>query len=387
MSNTTNAKSPPAPSQADLYSLVLEIRKAKAARLEGLQAIVDGAVLAVEQIQDQRIVQIEQGPEVTIDEIIFDFLLGLALGGVGNKLKTITDIIAKQLADSVVEYASLAKNKKFANVLGSAIVLFDAKKFASDSNKVTPMFIRNYNQVVREIIAEKIGKDLEIATQKSLATAKTGVPKSVEEAVTGVITGKAAKEVKLEPTDSPSVAMLSAAQSFVSKQRYIQTLAHDSMEIVVLSGQANTNELNQIRKAVTLKPLEASYETIRDRNKMLFEAVIWAHLLKVNGVKWDSRNKEIYLGGATAPLRKYLYHRFERTIQIVLELPETKTWYENQKVVQKKPGWELKDQAALLASFFDKVNSDFRKVLLQTNVKDEDCGFTTTVSLIPKKPN
>lgn len=386
MSNDTNKKSPPSPSQTDLYSLVFEIRKAKAARLEGLQAIVDGAVLAVEQIQDKRIDLMEEGPEVTIDEIIFDFLLGLAVGQVGKSLKTITDSIAKQLADSVVEYASLAKNQRFASVLGSAIKLSDTEKFEKlfgNSATITPIVIRNYNQAVREFTAESIGKDLEIATQRSLGTVKIEIPKSAEEAATKVITGKTAKEVKLEPTDSPSVAMLSAAQAFVSKQRYIQTLAHDSMEIVVLSGLADSKKLYEIRKNVTLKPLEASYETIRDRNKMLFEAVIWARLLKIDGLKFHAGKFD--LGGASSTLKKYLYHRFERTIKIALNLPETKPYYENRKVVQKRTGWNSVDQEYYLILFFAKIKTDFDHVLTNNKMNIRNCGFTTTVAPIMKE--
>lgn len=368
----------------DIYPLVLEIRKAKAARLEGLQAIVDGAILAVEQVQDKRIDLMEKGPEVTIDEIIFDFLLGLAVGQVGKSLKTITDSIAKQLADSVVEYGSLAKNKKFASVLGSAIELSDAEKFEKlfgNSATITPRVIRDYNQAVREFIAENIGNDLEIATQRSLSTVE--IPKSLRDATTQAITGRTAKEVRLEPTDSPSVAMLSAAQAFVSKQRYIQTLAHDGMEIIVLSGLANPKELDEIRKNVTLKPLEASYEAIRDRNKMLFEAIMWARLLNIKGIEYNGG--ELNLGDSTI-LKEYLYHRFERTIKIVLN-PQEKLSYKRGKLVKVKPGSDETDRVVLVINLFTKIRSEFDNLLTANNKNMTTCGFTTTIAPIMKKKN
>jgi hypothetical protein len=77
-SSTTNAGS--AISQVDLSTLVFRIRAARAARSERLKAVVDGALLAVEQVQDRRIDLLEQGPEVTIQDIMFDCLLGLAYG-------------------------------------------------------------------------------------------------------------------------------------------------------------------------------------------------------------------------------------------------------------------------------------------------------------------
>lgn len=287
--------------QVDVEALVAKIHASCSTHIERIQMIVDGAVLAVEQVQDKRIELLEKGPEVEISDVIFDTLLGLALMGVGKALVPITQSIVKELVGTATWYGSKAGNPRFAKVLGMLTRVFDDKGTMSIGS-ATPADIRRYNSQIRELLTEKLG---EAATEK------------VKEGLGQFSEGQKSKTktVDLETTDSPGVAMLAAAQAHVSAQRLALRHFEAAMEAVVRSGAATPEDLDEIRSGTSHTALGAEAVEIRDRHKMLYEATIWIHLLAWNGDMKASGLGEIKFANVEQPLKRYLRKRFGKTIE------------------------------------------------------------------------
>lgn len=371
------------------WGLALQIRAARAARLEGLQAVVDGAVLAVEQVQDKRIELLEKGPEVKVEDTVFDLFIGLALGQAGVALKTCTDSIAGELARAAARYAKLARKKDILKSLGTDALPRDAAAFealfrnASADRRVTASQVKDYATAVRSFVGTRVGAALDSAGEKSLGIVKSGLPKT------------GGKRVDLEDTDTPSVAILAAAQSFMSTQRLAQTLFHDALEVVVLTTPCDKSELDEMAQDMAPARLDATYAQIRDRHKMLFEAVLWWRLFDISAGatlrrRWflSGAAPMLDLGGAPAPLVRYWLHRFARTIQQTVQSDfRLLQGTDSEKQRRFKTPFEDLDtlnRQSLLKQFFDMVGNDFDRALRDTGTALDACGFVTTLAPVPK---
>jgi hypothetical protein len=280
-------------------ALIFRIRAARAAQVERVQAVGDAAVLAAEQVQDQRLDLLEKGPEVELSDVIFDALVGLALMGVGKALVPVAQSISRELAKSMTWYASNGKNPRFARLLGAGLrsiepELANARLDAAD--------IKRRHQQVRELLTTKIGEGLGQLGERAGDAAKEGVSSGV-------------KRVELEATDSPGVAMLGAAQSYVSQQRYALELFHGGFEAIVRSGAAGPGDLAGIEAAATPEVLDQQVVEIRDRHKLLFEAAIWVRLFNFDGQIKAGPFGRLDFGGLPRPLQRYLRRRFARTVE------------------------------------------------------------------------
>ena len=285
----------------DAEGLVFLIRSSAAVQAERLQAIVDGAVLAVEQVQDKRIELLEKGPEVEISDVIFDMLLSVCLMGLGKALVPITESIAKNLVQVASFYGSLPSSR-VGRVLAGAAAFFDTK-FASRSVSIGPNDITKYNAYVREVVTRGVNKALEKGTEKGLGSVEKRKPLT--------------NEVDLEATDTPGVAILGAAQTYASSQRAANAIHHAGLEAVVRAG-ADSTLLAQIRDVVSYDPLPDEIVAVRDQHKMLFEAVIWSKLFGFDQsihLKAASFSSDIELPGVKPPLMRYWSNRFARTIE------------------------------------------------------------------------
>ncbi len=145
-------------SRARRESLVAQIHQSASIQSERVQAIVDGAILAVEQLQDKRIDVLEKGPEVTISDVIFDVLLSLCLMGVGKALVPITESIAKELVQTASYYGGLCGSKIGAGFRFLACVGDQefAKKFGF--GEINPKIMASYHQYCRDVNQECCGK-------------------------------------------------------------------------------------------------------------------------------------------------------------------------------------------------------------------------------------
>jgi hypothetical protein len=292
------ATRPPSAAEAR-EALILRIRAARAAQVERIQAVGDGAVLAAEQVQDQRLDLLEKGPEVELSDVIFDALLGLALMGVGKALVPVAESISRELAKSMTWYASNGKNPRFARLLGAGLrsiepELANARLDAAD--------IKRRHQQVRELLNTKIAEGLGALGERAKGVAEEGVSLGT-------------KRVELAATDSPGVAMLGAAQSFVSQQRYAVELFHDGFEAIVRSGAAGPGDLTGIETATTPEVLDQQVVEIRDRHKLLFEAALWVRLFNFDGQIRAGTFGRLEFAGLPAPLQRYLRRRFARSVE------------------------------------------------------------------------
>jgi hypothetical protein len=280
-------------------ALVLQIRAARAAQIERVQAVADAAVLAAEQVQDQRLDLLEKGPEVEISDVIFDALIGLALMGVGRALVPIADSISRELAKSMTWYASNGRNPRFAKLLGAGLRSIDAQLANA---RLDAADIKRRHQQVRELLTSKFGEGLELFGERARGAAEEGLSLGT-------------KRVELEPTDSPGVAMLAAAQAYVSQQRYALELFHDGFEAIVRAGAAGPGDLAGIEAAATPEVLDQQVVEIRDRHKLLFEAAIWVRLFNFDGQIQAGPFGRLEFGGLPRPLQRYLRRRFARTVE------------------------------------------------------------------------
>jgi hypothetical protein len=296
---------------------VAEIHQAAAIQMERIQAIVDGAVLAVDQVQDKRIDILAQGPEVEISDVIFDMLLGVCFKGVGKALVPITQSIASESAQAAAWYCRLAKSRpkfqglRFVARLASAE--FAAKwgyGTKSEDATLTARTMADYNEALRGVLEPAIGAKLETGVNwvvGKLETAAKGESSSLT------------RSVDLEPTDTPGVAVLGAAQTYASTQRAAIAMYHAGFEAIARASP-DPDTIAQIREAIALSELGDEIVEIRDRHKMLFEAVIWAKLFGFDGsteiktAAWPFK-RGLVLPGVTPPLLRYWRRRFARVIE------------------------------------------------------------------------
>jgi len=292
--------------QADVERLVAKVRLSAALQTERIQAVVDGAALAAEQVQDKRLDLLEKDPEVTFDDVVFDLLWSLCLQGVGKALVPIFESIGRELVQVAAWYGHNPRS-----LIGSSLAVLGrlaGQEFGSDwkSLQVNPEQMIRYNEYVREALTDIVGEKTGEKGREALMTVaefKRKVPK-----------------VNLEPTDTPSVTMLQAAQTYAANQRAIITLHHTGFE-TILRSNPDPYTLADLATVVRREPLVDDTMAIRDRHKILFEAVIWTlifgfdqntHITAQSGL---SGYGQIKLPGVQTPLLNYWRRRFARAIE------------------------------------------------------------------------
>ena len=358
------------PSQSEKEDLVAQIHQSASIQSERIQAIVDGAILAVEQVQDKRIDLLEQGPEVTISDVIFDVFLSVCLIGVGKALVPITESIARELAQTASYYGQIQASGKvtgLAKALRYAAIAVTADfKEEYQVGTITPEEVQKYNRYVREILTLA-------AEEKAEKAVKMGIEKVKEHK-------SLTHAVDLEPTDTPGVAILNAAQSYASNQRAAITVHHAGFEAAVRSD-ANSETLELIRKAVTWPALNEEIIVIRDKHKMLFEAVIWAQLFGLDknpNIKRTSFQAHLDLPGVTQSMFRYWRRRFARTIEKWLSsLPDK--YPTGEYAVRQNEGVDLKKFGSWEDGKF-KMNSGAFEAVKPETQEDMVIRFFAAVS-------
>jgi hypothetical protein len=297
----------PATNPAD--ELVLIVRDSKHVQTERIQAVVDGAVLAVEQMQDVRLEVIEKGPEVTVSDVAFDLFIGLCFGVAGKALVPVTESIATELVKTATWYGRLGGNRPLFKGLRLVASLSD-EGFAQEwQGTLTAGRMKAYNDALRAALITG-------ATEQAANLTESALDKGEELATGGSLSPL--KRVDIEATDSPAVAVLGAAQSYSALQRAAIAAYHDAFEL--LARVEPTAEIfDAIRQATTNSDLGADLIEIRDRHKLLFEAVMWTKLFGLDRERaWRSGNvfdSGVELTGVTRPVLDYWTHRFARLVE------------------------------------------------------------------------
>jgi hypothetical protein len=305
--------------------LFLQIRRSAAVQTERIQAIIDGAILAVEQVQDKRLDVLETPPEVEMSDAIFDMLLGICLGAVAEHvLKPITESIVSNVITSAAYYSKVPesgapKSLEFLTAkLGTTPTgrkeVAEAQAMAVTRGalrrglEVKADDIAKYNKYLRKQVVE-IGEKLGEKAAEKVAEKFKEAPEMLE----GV--GKEGPS-ELQPTDTPGVAILGAAQTYASNNRAAIARHHSAFEVVLHRG-ASADELQMIDEATQLGELEDELIAIRDKHKIFFEAAIWAKLFRFDvpeKITADARGN-VQLVGVNTLLKAYWNHRFAQLIQ------------------------------------------------------------------------
>jgi hypothetical protein len=304
----------PSDSQS-IEALVSGIRVSEAMQLERIQAVVDGAILAVEQVQDVRLDVLETPAEATVSDLVFDMLVGLCFMGVGAALAPITKSIAKELVQVASWYGRMPD--KFLGKTLRSIARMASTDFAEKYGygDIDPAKFATYNAYVRKVLRKSAVEKAEKGLEKGVDFAKDKVK---EGAKTGGSMHAGGEEDGLAPADSPGVAILGAAQSYASAQRAAIAAHHAGFEAVVRSNPGE-DLLGIVTQAVDRAPLTADVIQIRDQNKIVFEAAIWAKLFGFDEGKTQAGAPSIgnasILPGVKKQLSAYWRRRFARAIE------------------------------------------------------------------------
>jgi hypothetical protein len=285
---TDNAKSQKGGlSQLEIEIAVSYIKKSAFLQSEWVKALTDGAILAAEQVQDQRISKLEQGPEVQVSDVLIDVLIVLALDSTvaGAVLSGITKSVMTRLLQSSSVFFSLPES--VLSVEGTVISrLFRDKATISTAKKIAKDFLAHpeqklllYGTWINELYkgSSSMEKNL-VAGAKAVNNYRKKPPK---EAPT------------LSVTDTPGVAVLSAAQRYASQQQYAIFLEHSMYEFAVRAGLLTKEDIIEIlNPEINEKDAEQGMAMSREYYKLLYEAAIWAKLLRL-----DTTQPVFYLHG------------------------------------------------------------------------------------------
>ncbi len=249
-------------------------------QVERTQALVDGAILAAEQVQDKRLDLLEQGPELTVSEVLFDVFLTMALESsiAGKVLAGITKKLLKPALSSVRVFSVLPKFalsergrdlKWLSQTMkvwgGKQVARNTIKKFLTPSNELT---IAQYNRTLQ--VLYQGGSNVE---QNLTAIAKGGKAGAQQL----LFHGRNPPPV-LSFGDSVSVLILSAAQIYASQQRLAIFLSYSTFEMWLRLDLVEIEDMEMICKSEITDEELTSINTLRDQYKLLYEAVIWTKL-------------------------------------------------------------------------------------------------------------
>ena len=243
------------------------IRVAEAQQNEQIQVVLDGAELAAEQVQDKRLELLEAGPEVTLEDAIWDFvwvfvtetpLVGAALGAVTKRIlipRLRTRISASHQASKALEQ----KMKPSPGAEASLARLSVPERFDRARLLVE---IRDLNRSA-SLIAR-----VDYRTQQALpyliGAAKAGKTK------------RTPNLPQLPPDDTPGVGLLAQVKSYTSDLRLSTRIDHAFHEQLVRSRLMSPTEAVE---AVKWEPVTEPLSLLRDHYKRRFELLIWTLLL------------------------------------------------------------------------------------------------------------
>lgn len=296
--------------------LIYLIRWSAQMDAERIQAIVDGAVLAAEQVQDKRIDLLEQDPEVTATELIFESLLTFVLES--SLIGIAAQVAARRIVTPLLRKAGAAALS--VRLLRQAPAMrreyLQALEFARRFGPYVTAQVRAANPISRD--------DLNAYHRfmRAVARADGHITEGIVGLAKGGVEARAhvPRTRELLPGDSPGVAILKAAQSYASTHRATIAMVHAQLEVAAL-GAKDEATLKKIDDAIQILPLEQDLSALRARYALLYEAVIWVILFGLaDGSKIRVKGglvsgPELELTGVKKPLLKYWESRFATLIE------------------------------------------------------------------------
>jgi hypothetical protein len=266
-------------SSIEIEQAIAFIRQTEAWEAEALQAIMDGATLAAEQVQDKRLEILEIGPEVSAGEILIEFAITLALESsiigalVGPRIvrtarKTFGPRIRRKLAATELAHktmylrtARFGKNLPYRvylteKELTNTKILDEAKKLNAYANFLNGTAVEHGTNNFISALAQaaKAGYD-------TYSKEKSRRP--------------------LNASDTPGVTILSLAQDYMSAQRMSLTIESATLEMGVRTGLIPVKTIYRILESggILLDGKMISFSETRDYWKRYFELLIWVLLL------------------------------------------------------------------------------------------------------------
>lgn len=209
---------------------------------------------------------LESGPEVKTSDFIFDLLLGCALD------------------TSVAGVVLAGLTKKAIKVLVRSSSVF---------SKVADKAVKNLTRYV-DLAAGEIKKDIKNPDNRDafnlfahgtyLRALLKGTP-NVQKNLTAAAKAANNARKKLPVSrrmiylqDSPGVAVISAAQAYASQQKLAITLHHIVFEAAVRSGVLKLKDIQNFLELEVHEDDELGMVDLRNKCKLLFEAIIWSRL-------------------------------------------------------------------------------------------------------------
>ena len=316
-------------SAVDIERAIVFIQNSVQFQLERLQLFVDSALLAVEQVQDKRI-EMQENPkqEVNIYEVFFNMVLMYCwqVKLVEPLINQATKGIVNHLLKTRAVYNSLPKSDYGAQIIGMAKQEVNSK------------------HIIDQIIKDHVVNQKRF-TSNDFAMFSSDVINFVSKAPDSVFNaGKKGKDIykklsqKSTPLtfgDTPSVSVLSSAQSYMRNHRL--TLMAQQTEIIALlriiqleKAPITKKDLNQFLSLFTWDEIE-DYEGLREKYKLVFEGVIWSQLFHWKYYKYYVDQDK--LNGVPPKLLDYLHERFR---PILIEDPRIGPYDKQVKSIKNK---------------------------------------------------
>lgn len=288
----------PSAAQIDDYveQVVLLVRQSAAVQEARVDAFLDGATLAAEQVQDVRLQLLETPAQVTGWELWAElgivFLLESNLAGALIALgarKMFTPLVRSnalflQLPKSAVGKELVATANNIADkviVSGTALTRKSvlSRGFAGLPGTASKDSLKLYHASIQRIV--KLGSDVPISGGEFLTGVLQAVNKKRELAKGG------RPPVDAVPlTDSAGVVVLSAAQDYARNTRLAIQIRHARIESFV-RREASIADLAVVIDVLGWEPLgaegagsaaELGLVELRNKYRLLLEALIWARL-------------------------------------------------------------------------------------------------------------
>ena len=256
-----------APLSKEAQEVAIEyLRRSEQIQIERLQCIADGAVLGAEQVQDVRLDLLEQGPEVNTTMVIMDLFIGLLLDS------SLAGVVMKAFANSTVKRLVIRDRSLYIGEMRNVRELAKStRKLRSEAylKQVLSADMRAKDYLAS---AEKWRRVGEWASNSDRAKDVTATGKAMKGAAKA---NYGTKGLRVEG-DTPGVSLLGSVLEFVSVNRLRVRQQYLRMETLMRVVDMTGDDARAFLLLAEFQPSPAPLKYIRDRCKLLFEAIIWA---------------------------------------------------------------------------------------------------------------
>jgi hypothetical protein len=305
-------------SEFELEEAIFAIRASASVQTERLQAVMDGAMLGAEQVQDKQLeLAMEEVKRVSAEEAFAIFLFMFALeapiaaGVIGAAYRAILTPVLR----SRFSFNRLPKSFQ-----GAEISSFLRSLRAPGEPQAERVFADWFE---RDAL-RKIGpRDFSLYAEQI----QDWLAKPAEYTVVGLKAGAASNPVAAmrqpaspTPSDTPGVGVRGAIMALVANQRASISVTHSRFEQIARLGLLDREGLASLLQLIAWEELPMSLDKFRGGCKEIFEAVIWAQLYGFDFKKGRPARVPTFplgfeISGVPGELVEYWGLRFDERIQ------------------------------------------------------------------------